>query len=187
MEERIRLKLAEFLRTERSKLIRYVRYLIDDASDRDGEDIIQDVMLNIFNLADISIPIDNLAAYIYRSLKNRVIDIFKKKKYESISFHEKYNENSLSLKDILHDYRYDTAKELEKKEVRDIIFSAIDSLDKEYKEIFILTEFGGKSFKEISEEFKIPIGTLLSRKSRAIKKIKEMLNHYLKNGYISLA
>jgi RNA polymerase sigma factor (sigma-70 family) len=169
-------KLAEFIKIERLKLIRYVQRLIDDASDRDGEDIVQDVLLSIFNMADVSIPIENLAAYIYRSLRNRVVDILKKKKYETVSYDEIYSDNNSSLGNILHDRRYNTALEIEKKDTSDYIFSVIDSLENDYKEIIYLTEFEGKSFKEISDEFDIPIGTLLSRKSRAITKIKEKLN-----------
>ncbi len=170
-------RLAEFVKTERLKLINYVRRLIDDASDRDGEDIVQDVLLNIFDIADVSMPIENLAAYIYQSLRNRVINILKKRKYETISYDEMYPDNNSSLENFLYDERNDTAMEFEKKDESDYIFSVIDSLEDDYKEIIYLTEFEGRSFKEISEKSNIPIGTLLSRKSRAMKKIKLKLNH----------
>jgi RNA polymerase sigma factor (sigma-70 family) len=176
-KETRKIKIADFIKTERIKLLRYVQGLIADASDRDGEDIVQDVMLNIFNVADVSIPIDNLAAYIYQSLRNRIIDILKKNKYESVSIDETNPGYNSSLKDILQDKRNNIALEIEKKEITDSLFSAIDSLDPEYREIIYLTEFEGQSFKEISEELDIPIGTLLSRKSRAVKKIKDKLNH----------
>jgi RNA polymerase sigma factor (sigma-70 family) len=169
-------KLADFIKIERLKLIRYVQRLMDDASDRDGEDIVQDVLLSIFDMADVSIPIENLAAYIYRSLRNRVVDTLKKKKYETVSYDEIYSENNSSLENVLHDRRYNTAIEFERKDISEYIFSVIDSLENDYKEIIYLTEFEGKSFNEISDEFDIPIGTLLSRKSRAINKIKERLN-----------
>ena len=41
-----KMSIVEFLTTERGRLIRYVRHLIDDAAERDGEDIVQDVALN---------------------------------------------------------------------------------------------------------------------------------------------
>ena len=40
-------RVAEFFARERSKLLSHVRSMIDDASDRDSEDIVQDVMLGI--------------------------------------------------------------------------------------------------------------------------------------------
>jgi len=55
-------KVADYFQTEYKKLVRYVRNRIDDAADRDAEDIVQDVVLNIFNKSDISIPSENLTA-----------------------------------------------------------------------------------------------------------------------------
>jgi RNA polymerase sigma factor (sigma-70 family) len=174
-EEKRNSKLTDFFKTERIKMVNYVRGLIDDAADKDGEDIVQDVMLNLFNQADITIPIENLSAYIYQSLRNRVVDMLKKRRFEK-SIDETNNDNT-SLADILHDSRYDTASELERKDIREEIFNAIDSIDEESRAVIFLTEFEGRSFREISEDWEIPIGTLLSKKSRAISKIRGKLIH----------
>jgi DNA-directed RNA polymerase specialized sigma24 family protein len=50
--------MAQFLATEHKRLIGYVRRLIDDAADRDGEDIVQDVALSLFNRMDVLVPIE---------------------------------------------------------------------------------------------------------------------------------
>jgi RNA polymerase sigma factor (sigma-70 family) len=84
-------------------------------------------------------------------------------------------DEGLSLAGILHDIRYNTASDFEKNELRREIFSAVDALDIEDKMIIVMTEFEGRTFREISEETDIPLGTLLSRKSRAIKKIRKEL------------
>jgi len=39
----------------------------------------------------------------------------------------------------------------------------------------VATEFDGRSFRELSEEWQVPIGTLLARKSRALQKIRNKL------------
>jgi len=156
-------KITEFFRTEYKRLVRYVRHLIDDAAERDAEDIVQDVMLNIFNKADFTIPIENLSAYIYQSLRNRVIDVLRKKK------------DVTSLSDLIQDKHYDTAREIEKKEIREYVFQAIDSLNAKQRAVIIATEFEGHSFRELSQQWQIPIGTLLARKSRALQKIRQRL------------
>ena len=168
-------KFTDFFKTERNQMVNYVRSLIDDAADKDGEDIVQDVMLNLFNQADITMPIENLSAYIYQSLRNRVVDMLKKRKFEKSL--DETNENDISLSELLFDSRYDTASEVEKNGIREEIFNAIDSLDEESRVLIALTEFEGKSFKEISDDWDMPIGTLLSKKSRAIRKIREKLIH----------
>lgn len=156
-------KIAEFFQTEYKRLVRYVRRLIDDTAERDAEDIVQDVVLNIFDKADIGLPIENLSAYIYQALRNRVVDLLRKRK------------KTLSLSDVIHASPYDTAIEVEKKEIREKLYHAIESLNDEQKTVVIATEFDDRSFRELSEEWGVPIGTLLARKSRALQKIKQKL------------
>ena len=156
-------KFSEFFQKEYFRLVRYVRRLIDDAGDRDAEDIVQDVMLSIFDKADVTIPIENLAAYVYRSLRNKVIDIFRKR------------EEILSLSDVIGDARSDTERVVERKELMDFVFRAIDSLPDVQRAVLIATENEGWSFRELSEEWEIPIGTLLARKSRALQHIRKKL------------
>jgi RNA polymerase sigma factor (sigma-70 family) len=153
-------KLTDFFRKERMKLVRYVQSLIEDAGDRDAEDLVQDVMLSIFDRADVTLPIENLAAYVYRSLKNKVIDIFRKKR------------DVVSLDEVVSEAGCDTARDVEQKELIEQIFDAMDSLPPEQRAVLIATEFEGRSYRELSEEWTVPIGTLLARKSRALNKIK---------------
>ncbi|UCE41204.1 MAG: RNA polymerase sigma factor [Candidatus Aminicenantes bacterium] len=156
-------KFTEFFQREYARLVRYVRRLVDDAADRDAEDIVQDVMLSIFDKADVTIPIENFAAYVYRSLRNKVIDIFRKK------------ENVLSLPDVISDAGYDTERKVERKELMDFVFRALDSLPDEQREVVIATELEGWSFRELSERWEVPIGTLLARKSRALQHVRKKL------------
>jgi RNA polymerase sigma factor (sigma-70 family) len=156
-------KFSEFFQKEYFRLVRFVRRLIDDAADRDAEDIVQDVMLSIFDKADVTIPIENLAAYVYRSLRNKVVDIFRKK------------EDVVSMSNVISDARHDTEREVERKELMEFVFRAIDSLPDEQRAVLIATEFEGRPFRELSERWKIPIGTLLARKSRALRHIRKKL------------
>jgi RNA polymerase sigma factor (sigma-70 family) len=156
-------KFSQFFQKEYFRLVRYVRHLIDDAADRDAEDIVQDVMLSIFDKADVTIPIENLAAYVYRSLRNKVIDIFRKR------------EDVLTLSEVVHDSESDTEREVERKELMGYVFQAIDFLPEDQRAVLIATEFEGWSFRELSEKWEIPIGTLLARKSRALQQIRKKL------------
>jgi RNA polymerase sigma factor (sigma-70 family) len=174
-DEKSSLRIAEFFKAEYTRMVGFVGGLIDDAADRDVEDVVQDVMLNIFDTADVTRPVENLSAYIYRSLRNRVIDLLRKRKPEVSLDAIISGGDGLSLAGILHDIRYNTASDFEKNELRREIFNAVDSLDVEEQMIIVMTEFEGRTFREISEETDIPLGTLLSRKSRAIKKIKKEL------------
>ena len=170
-----KISIAEFLTTERGRLIRYVRHLIDDTAERDGEDIVQDVALNIFSRADVLMPIETLSAYVYQSLRNRVIDYLRQRK-NVISLDESIDENGeSSLVQQLSETISDVEKEVTQAELRKSLVSAIERLPGEQKAVVIETEFNGRSFRDLSREWGIPIGTLLARKSRALAKIRESL------------
>ena len=156
-------RINEFFRAEYSRLVRFVRHLIDDAADRDAEDIVQDVMLGLFDKADVTAPIENLSAYIFSSLRNRVTDMFRRKR------------DVASLATLVHESVEDATDVLEKKELREFMVKAIENLSDEQRAVVIATEFEDRSFRDLSEEWEIPIGTLLARKSRALKKIKREL------------
>lgn len=170
-------KLSHFFHREYTKLLGFVRKRIDDTAELDAEDIVQDVILHIFDKANITAPIENLAAYIYQSLRNKIIDVFRRKK-ESLSLDASLLTNGLSLKDFLYDNRWDTLSEVMKNELREKMFEAIDSLRSEEKAVIMATEFDGFSFQHLAEQWDIPLGTLLARKSRALKKIQVLLKEY---------
>jgi len=169
-------KIAEFFRIEQQRLLRYVQRRVDDTAERAGEDIVQEVALNLFNHADISIPIENISAYVYRSLRNRIIDHLRKRKGDLISLDSVlFDQSKLSLADMIQDYRYHPGIEVDNKQIRQRVFEAIESLNAEQKAIMIETEFAGRTYRELSKAWGIPVGTLLARKSRAIKKIRAAL------------
>ncbi|MBN1897309.1 MAG: sigma-70 family RNA polymerase sigma factor [Spirochaetes bacterium] len=175
MRDKSKETIGLFFIREYHKLVGFVRKRIDDEASRDAEDVVQDVMAGIFDTADITLPIENLASYIYQSLKNKIVDLFRKKK-NVISLDQAVSKNShQTLKDVLQDPRINIEKEWETKEICRYLYKAIDSLEKEEKAIIIATEFENRSFQEMSAEWNIPLGTLLSRKSRALKKIQKAL------------
>ena len=155
--------LGEFLRQEREALVGYVRQRIDDAADHEAEDIVQDVVVHLFDRADPSVPIQNLAAYIYRALRNRIVDYFRRRR------------ETLALQEAVLASGQNPALEIEKEEILEDVFAAMEELSSEEKAVILATEMEGRTFKELAEEWGIPLGTLLARKSRALEKIRKQL------------
>ncbi|MBN2409507.1 MAG: sigma-70 family RNA polymerase sigma factor [Candidatus Aminicenantes bacterium] len=156
-------RLAEFLRQERQALVGYVRRRIDDAADHEAEDIVQDVAVHLFDRADPSIPIQNLAAYVYRALRNRIVDFYRRKR------------ETIALQEAQVASGQEPSLELEKEEMLNDVFEAMERLSVEEKAVILATEMEGRTFKELAEDWSIPIGTLLARKSRALDKIRMQL------------
>jgi len=156
-------RLAEFIRRERNALVGYVRRRIDDAGDQDAEDIVQDVIVSLFDRADPTVPVQDMAAYIYRALRNAIIDRFRKRR-ETVAF-----------SDAAMPSGEDPLQKAEKAEMLDLVFEAMDELSAGEKAVILATEFEGRLFKDLAEEWEIPLGTLLARKSRALDKIRKRL------------
>jgi len=155
--------LTDFIRDKRGALVGYVRRRLDDAAGQDAEDIVQDVILGLFERADPTVPIQNLAAFVYRALRNRIIDRFRKKR-ETLPLLE----NALESGD-------DPLLELERRETLETVFAAMDGLAAKEKAVILATEIEGRTFKELASDWDVPIGTLLARKSRALQKIRKRL------------
>ena len=174
-----RSKLAEFFRSEYGRLVSYVRKMIDDTAARDGEDIVQEVIVNAFNLADVNAPIENISAYLYQSLRNRVVDYLRKRKTGTVSLEEAVLEvSNLKLADLLYDTGDNPIVEFEKREMLHLLFEAIEALKEDQKAVLIETEFEGRTFKELAEAWEVPVGTLLARKSRAVANIRKIFQDF---------
>ncbi|WP_062061385.1 RNA polymerase sigma factor [Aquimarina longa] len=169
-------KLKDFFGREYQSLKIYVNTKIrDTAAHRNAEDIIQDVALKLFTGADRYAPINNVAGFVYRSIKNRIIDVMRTtKQTEPIDTNDEY----LGLAEMLHQASdYNTSEKM-----IPVLKKCIQQLKPWYRDIIIAVDFEGYSYKEISKETGIPEGTLMSRRHRAIgilyKKLElELIKH----------
>jgi RNA polymerase sigma factor (sigma-70 family) len=171
-------RIVSLIIKERERWIGYVRRLIDDAADRDGEDIVQDVIVNLFDRADITDPVENLTAYVYRALRNRIVDYLRKRR-ESVSLDEGWSdEEALTLFEVLPEPAAGDLDETSRLDIHRNLLRAFSVLTEDQKAVLIATELEGRTFRELSEEWGVPLGTLLARKSRAIQKIRDTFSDF---------
>ncbi len=69
----------------------------------------------------------------------------------------------------------DPAKALQNRQIRERIGAALDQLSEEQRQILLLREIDGLSYKEIAEHIGIPEGTVMSRLFYARKRIQGLL------------
>ena len=150
----------------------YARQLFDDTSDMNAEDIIQEVALNMFLRVDFDSEVENGIGYVFRAIRNKVIDLYRKRKIlVSIDTDE---ENSKMAE--LESGEISVEANLELEEEIELLNYAIENLSDDHREIVVATEIEGRSFAEISAETGIPVGTLLSRKHRAMANLQKIIN-----------
>lgn len=154
-------KLKDFFGSEYHSLRRYVNSRIRDNANRDAEDIIQDVALKLFSGADRYAPINNVAGFVYRSIKNKIIDVMRSTKpAETVAVDDQF----LDIAEMFQPF----SKEEHSDKMAAILKDSIDQLKPGYRDIIIAVDFEGYTYKEISRETGIPEGTLMSRRHRAI-------------------
>jgi RNA polymerase sigma factor (sigma-70 family) len=170
MEKAISAGITGFFAREYNKMVNFIRKRLNDESGRDAEDVVQDVMVKIFESADINVPLEKLSAYVYASLRNKIVDNIRSRKV-NIALDDMSENEEFSLTKMISG----ADRELENREFKEALYRAIEDLSGDEREIVVLTEFEEVSFRELSEEWDEPMGTLLSRKARAMEKIRKAL------------
>lgn len=170
--------VARFFAEEGKKLLRYVRGKLRRMDEMDAEDIVADVMLHMLEKAGFTSHIESFPAYVYRALRNRVVD-YQRSLKNTISLDNCVDEDGeIALIDLLADESSSVTGQVERREFFRKLGQALDRLEAKQRAVFLATEFAGKSFKSLSMEWGEPIGTLLSRKSRAVKVLRKALKDY---------
>jgi len=163
-------KLKDFFGKEYSSLKAYVNLRIEAGVNTDAEDIIQDVALKLFSGADRYSPINNVAGFVYHSVKNKIIDLMRQTK--RATSHEDQNEAKLNEFAAL---LYENADNSYSEELKDELKEAIMELKPDYRDIIIAIDFEGYAYREIAMETGIPEGTLMSRRHRALSLLSKKL------------
>jgi RNA polymerase sigma factor (sigma-70 family) len=167
-------RIDQFFMKEYKKLVSFVQKNMNKRyADAAPEDIVQEVALGLLDKLNIDVQIENLAAYFYRSLRNKIYDTQTKKRAEVSIENFATTNNEVQLNKDLSGESEEIviSQEFESHQ----LMEAIGQLNQEDKYIIMETHFKGKSFHELSIELNTPLGTLLSRKHRAQAKLSKIL------------
>ena len=165
-----KIELSEFFREEYKALGGYVRSRIRDTADRDAEDIIQEVALRLFARADDINPIQNVAGYVYHALRNRIIDVMRARKPVDAD-PESVEQGLAKLAAVV----YEGTDASDSAAIQGRLGYAIGELKPIYREVILAVDFEGYTYRELSEATGISMGTLMSRRHRALSILFEKL------------
>lgn len=168
-------RISEVVEREQSRLRNFIRRRVPDP--RDVEDILQDVFYELVQANRLLMPIDHVTSWLFRVARNRIIDLFRKKKPESFSDMETSDEDGdLNLAELLPSPEAGPAAVYARHALVDELAQALSELPREQREVFIAHELEGRSFKEIAQQTGTSINTLLSRKRYALLHLRERLH-----------
>src|SRR5271167_3610415 len=171
-------RITDVVKQEQSRLRNFIRRRVPDS--RDAEDILQEVFSELVEANRLLVPIEHVTGWLFRVARNRITDLFRKKRPESLSDarlagNDIADEESLTLEDLLPspdagpDALYARSVLLEELE------EALDELPEEQREVFVGHEIEGRSFQEMSAESGVSMNTLLSRKRYAVLHLRQRL------------
>jgi RNA polymerase sigma factor (sigma-70 family) len=168
-------RISELVTREQSRLRNFIRRRVPDPGD--VEDILQDVFYQLVEANRLLMPIDRVTGWLFRVARNRITDLFRKKKPESFSHVAVADDDNepLRLEDLLPSPDAGPDALYARNVLLDELEAAIDELPEEQREVFIAHELEGRSFKEMAAETGVSVNTLLSRKRYAVLRLRERL------------
>jgi RNA polymerase sigma factor (sigma-70 family) len=168
-------RIAEVVKREQSRLRNFIRRRVPDP--RDAEDILQDVFYELVEANRLLMPIEHVTGWLFRVARNRITDLFRKKKPESFRDTAVADEDDelLQLEDLLPSRDAGPEALYARNVLLDELELAIDELPGEQRRVFVAHELEGRSFKEMAAETGVSVNTLLSRKRYAVLHLRRRL------------
>ena len=168
-------QIADVVERERSRLQGFIRRRVPDPGD--AEDILQDVFSALVEANRLLMPIEHVTAWLFRVARNRITDLFRKKKPERFGDAAAADEDDelLRLEDLLPSPDAGPDALYARSVLLDELELAFAELPEEQRAVFVAHELEGRSFKEMAAETGTGVNTLLSRKRYAVLHLRERL------------
>ena len=169
-------QISEVIAEERSRLRNFIRKRVPNEAD--VEDLLQEVFYELVEANRLLMPIEHMTGWLFRVARNRITDLFRKKRPETFSDAALEDENGelLQIEDLLPSPDAGPEAIYVRNMLLDELELALDELPDEQRDVFVAHEVEGRSFKELSAESGVNVNTLLSRKRYAVLHLRERLH-----------
>ena len=137
---------------------------------KDAEEIVQDVMLWLWENRETQTFETSLSQYLFKTVYHRAIN-------QIVRHQSQLRADTLfyeNMQEMLQDTDFYQLEELQKK-----IREAVDALPPTYREAFVMHRFDNKSYKEIAEVLQVSQKTVDYRIQQALKQLRITLKDYL--------
>ena len=168
-------RISEVVKREQSRLRNFIRRRVGDP--RDAEDVLQDVFYELVEANRLLMPIEHVTGWLFRVARNRITDLFRKRRPESFSDTAVSGEDDdlLQLEELLPSPDAGPEALYARSVLLGELELAIDELPEGQREVFVKHELEGRSFKAMAAETGVSVNTLLARKRYAVLHLRERL------------
>ena len=179
-------RISEAIDRDKTRLRNFIRRRVADP--RDAEDILQEVFYELVETYRLMKPIEQVGAWLFRVARNRITDLFRKRKPEASTNDPVVAEEGelLTLEDLLPSREAGPEAAYARTVLLAELEDALEELPEEQREVFLAHEIEGRSFKELAAETGVSVNTLLSRKHYAVihlrERLREVYDEFTKSG-----
>ncbi len=168
-------RISAVIEQERPRLRNFIRKRVPNESD--VEDLLQEVFYELVEANRLLMPIEFVTGWLFRVARNRITDLFRKKKPENFSDAAAVNEEGelLQIEDLLPSPDAGPEALYARRMLLEELETALGELPEEQRAVFVAHEFEGQSFKELAAKSGVSVNTLLSRKRYAVLYLRERL------------
>lgn len=168
-------RITETVAREQARLRNFIRRRVPDRGD--AEDILQDVFSELVQAYRLMQPIEQAGGWLFRVARNRITDLFRKKKPEALADQRVFvaDGETLTLEDLLPSKDGGPEEAYLRAVLLDELEEALEELPEEQREVFVAHEFEGRNLAEIAAETGLSVNTLLSRKHYAVLHLRRRL------------
>jgi len=168
-------RISEAIDRDKTRLRNFIRRRVADPSD--AEDILQEVFYELVEAYRLMKPIEQVGAWLFRVARNRITDLFRKRKPEASTNDPVVAEEGElgTLEDLLPSRDAGPEAAYARTVLLEELEDALAELPEEQREVFLAHEIEGRSFKELAVETGLSVNTLLSRKHYAVIHLRERL------------
>lgn len=171
--------IQQAVRKERAGLFSFIRRRVN--SEEDAEDILQDVFYQLSENYGVIDRIERLTSWLFTVARNKIIDSYRKKRPDSLESLRRRGDDDEVMAYGPEDLFFDPSEIPDDQYTRGLVWEVLDSalneLPENQRQVFILHEMEGVSFKQISEMTGEQVNTLISRKRYAVVYLRERLRH----------
>jgi RNA polymerase sigma factor (sigma-70 family) len=171
--------ISEALERDEPRLRSFIRKHVTDTGE--AEDILQDVFYELLEAYRLMKPIEHVTAWLFRVARNRMVDLFRRKKPSSLNNPVSAEDGGETLEDLLPSEDAGPEAAYARRLLLDALDEALEELPAAQREVFIAHELMGQSFKDISAETGLSVNTLLSRKHYAVLHLRQSLQLIYEN------
>jgi RNA polymerase sigma factor (sigma-70 family) len=169
-------RISEVINREYAGLRNFIRKRVRDQVD--AEDILQDVFYELIEAYRLMKPIEQVTAWLFRVARNRIIDLFRRRKRDesrTVIAQPIENGSASDLIDLLPSAEAGPEAAFLRSLLLEELDAALDELPDEQREVFVAHELMGYSFNEIAARTGVGLNTLLSRKHYAVLHLRQRL------------